>query len=570
MTAITISGLTKSFDKGKTTALDNLTLEIPANKIIGLVGPDGAGKTTLMRCLAGLLLPTSGTCKIMGLDTVTQTEQIHKIIGYMPQQFGLYEDLTVIENLNLYSELHGVKEKGQIFDRLLQFAGLGPFQDRLAGALSGGMKQKLGLICTLFRKPKVLLLDEPTVGVDPLSRRDLWKMIEDLRQGDSTVLWSTSYLDEAEKCDHVLLFNNGKLLYQGPPADFTKRVQGRTFQIQNISDRKREVLTKAIKDKNVLDATIQGDFVRIVFKTDHHSLNLIDIGAGENAKLIEVHPKFEDAFIDALHSLEPYTPITLMPRPQNIYFDTYVIEAKNLTKVYGKFKAVDNVSFSVKRGEIFGLLGPNGAGKSTTFKMLCGLTATTEGSATVVGISLQKSPSTARGLIGYMAQKFSLYRDLTVLQNLNFFSGIYPVPKDMQKTVIDEMLTTFNMHSLQSSQAGELPLGYKQRLALACAIMHQPPILFLDEPTSGVDPITRREFWAQMNALTENGVTILVSTHFMDEAEFCDRIAFIHKGKLKVIDTPDGIKSRVPTKNGEAASLNDAFLYLCEAEDAHV
>lgn len=564
MTAITISGLTKSFDKGKNIALDNLTFDIPANKIVGLVGPDGAGKTTLMRCLAGLLLPTKGTCSILGLDTITQAEEIHTIIGYMPQQFGLYEDLTVIENLNLYSDLHGVKDKGEIFDRLLHFAGLGPFQNRLAGALSGGMKQKLGLICTLFRKPKVLLLDEPTVGVDPLSRRDLWKMIEDLRKGNSTVLWSTSYLDEAEQCDHVLLFNDGKLLYQGPPADFTERLKGRTFQIQNISGKKRAVLSQVIKDKNILDATIQGDFVRTVFKTDDHSLDLVKVGAGETAHLVAVPPKFEDSFIDTLHDLHPYTPITLVPRPQNIHVETNVIEAKNLTKVYGNFKAVDNVSFSVKRGEIFGLLGPNGAGKSTTFKMLCGLTNATEGSASVVGISLQKSASTARALIGYMAQKFSLYKDLTVLQNLNFFSGIYPVPVEMQKSVIDEMLTTFNLHPHQSDLAGELPLGYKQRLALACAIMHQPPILFLDEPTSGVDPITRREFWTQMNALTENGVTILVSTHFMDEAEFCDRIAFIHKGRLRIIDTPDGIKSKVPVQNGVAATLNDAFLYLCE------
>lgn len=228
---------------------------------------------------------------------------------------------------------------------------------------------------------------------------------------------------------------------------------------------------------------------------------------------------------------------------------------------------MNNISFSIKRGEIFGLLGPNGAGKSTTFKMLCGLTTPTQGTATVGGISLEKSPSDARSLIGYMAQKFSLYNNLTVMQNLRFFSGIYPVPSNKQDEVINGMITTFNMQEHKTSLASELPLGFKQRLALACAIMHDPPILFLDEPTSGVDPITRREFWTQMNALTEHGITILVSTHFMDEAEFCDRIAFIHQGKLRVIDTPDGIKSRVPVKNGIATTLNDAFLYLCEDQN---
>jgi ABC-2 type transport system ATP-binding protein len=565
--AISINGLTKSFDKGKRIALDNLTLDIPENKIIGLVGPDGAGKTTLIRCLAGLLLPTKGTCSLHGLDTVKDAEEIHKIIGYMPQQFGLYEDLSVIQNLNLYSDLQGVKEKGAIFDRLLTFAGLIPFKQRLAGNLSGGMKQKLGLICTLFRKPKILLLDEPTVGVDPLSRRELWKMIEELRQGNSTVLWSTSYLDEAEKCDHILLFNDGKILYQGPPELYTKRLEGRTYQIQNISGSKRAVLSQVIKEPSVMDATIQGDYVRTVFKTKEAKLNLDALGAGENANLVPVAPRFEDAFIDGLYSLQAYTPILLKQSSRPINLDTYVIEAKNLTKMFGTFKAVNNISFSIKKGEIFGLLGPNGAGKSTTFKMLCGLTTPTEGMAMVGGISLDKSPSDARSLIGYMAQKFSLYNNLTVIQNLKFFAGIYPVPST---NVIDEMLTTFNMQDYKTSKTSELPLGFKQRLALACAIMHQPPILFLDEPTSGVDPITRREFWTQMNALAECGITILVSTHFMDEAEFCDRIAFIHQGTLRVIDTPDGIKSRVPVKDGEVPTLNDAFLYLCEDKPRHV
>ncbi len=565
MTAISINGLTKSFDQGKRIAIDNLSLEIPANKIIGLIGPDGAGKTTLMRCLAGLLLPTKGTCTLLGLDTVKDSLEIHKIIGYMPQQFGLYEDLSVMQNLNLYSDLHGVKDKTHIFDRLLTFAGLKPFKERLAGNLSGGMKQKLGLICTLFTKPKILLLDEPTVGVDPLSREDLWKMIEELRHGNSTVLWSTSYLDEAEKCDYVLLFNEGKLIYKGVPQEFTDRLRGRTFQIQQINGGKRSVLNEVVKEKNVMDATIQGDFVRIVFKSkDNESLDLIKLGAGEKARLVTVPPRFEDAFIDALYGLQTVTPIVLEYNKPKVQSHSIVIEAKNLTKVFGTFKAVNDISFSIKTGEIFGLLGPNGAGKSTTFKMLCGLTTPTSGSATVGGISLEKSPSSARSLIGYMAQKFSLYKDLTVLQNLNFFSGIYPVPKEKENTIVQEMIHVFGMQSFQTTLSSELPLGFKQRLALACALMHEPPILFLDEPTSGVDPITRREFWTQMNALTQRGITILVSTHFMDEAEFCDRIAFIHQGTLRIIDTPDNIKSQVPVKEGVIPTLNDAFLYLCE------
>ncbi len=567
MTAISISDLTKKFTKDGPPALDNITLDIPKNKIIGLVGPDGAGKTTLIRTLAGLLLPTQGKCTVLGLDTITDANQIHEIIGYMPQQFGLYEDLSVIQNLNLYSDLQGIREKEKTFEKLLGFAGLNPFKERLAGDLSGGMKQKLGLICTLFRKPKVLLLDEPTVGVDPLSRRELWKMIEELKEEDSTVLWSTSYLDEAEKCDHVLLFDNGKVIYEGPPKEFTKRVDERTFQIQGIGGLKRKVLKKVMNDKSIVDATIQGDTVRVVFKKKDGSIDMQALGAGENATLVAVPPRFEDAFIDILGGLKERPPLVIEHQEIQLSNSSHIIEAKNLTKVFGTFKAVDNISFSIKKGEIFGLLGPNGAGKSTTFKMLCGLITPTEGEATVGGISLQESASSARSLIGYMAQKFSLYKNLTVMQNLNFFSGIYSVPISRRQNTINEMIDFFDLKSRTKLFAEELPLGYKQRLALACALMHHPPVLFLDEPTSGVDPLTRREFWAQMNDLTENGITILVSTHFMDEAEFCDRIALVHRGKLRVIDTPDGIKSRVPSKEGESPTLNEAFIYLCEAND---
>lgn len=566
---VKISDLTKSFDAAPTLALKSINAEFSKGKIIGLVGPDSAGKTTLIRIMAGLLKPTSGSVKILGHDTILEDRAVHDIISYMPQRFGLYEDLTVIQNLNLYAELQGVKveEKQAKFETLLSFTGLKPFINRLARDLSGGMKQKLGLACTLLRTPKLLLLDEPSVGVDPISRRELWKMVSVLTKEDVTILWSTAYLDEAEKCDEVLLLNKGELLYYGPPNDLTSKMKGRSFQIIG-SENRRSTLSKAILNKDIIDGVIQGNAVRIILKEGVKNVDVSEFD--KDAILKEVPPRFEDAFIDILGG-GPKEKSSLSKFGFSYPIDEKpIVEVKNLTKLFGNFTAADKISFSVKKGEIFGLLGPNGAGKSTTFKMLCGLLKPTSGEGYISGISIREFTEKAREEIGYMAQKFSLYGNMTVLQNLNFFAGIYRIKNGSGDEKIKQMSSIFELDKYSNTASFLLPLGFKQRLSLACAILHEPEVLFLDEPTSGVDPITRREFWNHINCMVEKGVSIIVTTHFMDEAENCDRIGLINQGKLITIGTPDELKERVQSKDLPNPTLEDAFIVLSQNEEKHV
>lgn len=560
MTAVTLTNLKKTFEGGKRIALNGLNGSIAVNKITGIVGPDGAGKTTLLRILAGLMRIDSGKCFVWGFNTETESAKIQENLGYLPQKFGLYEDLTVSQNLSLYASLQGVSKDDKIFHRLMEFSGLGSFQDRLAGNLSGGMKQKLGLMGTLLRKPKLLLLDEPTTGVDPLSQKELWKMIFELSQ-EMTIVVTTSYLEEAEKCHTTLVLNEGNIIYSGTPEDFKNTVRGKTFYFDGVHDVKRLVLDKLIGKQGIIDTIVEGEKIRLTFNTENPSSDPTRYDLDAKATLIPREPNFEDAFIFKLGGVPKRPPLIFSNKIKKDESSAYVIEAKHLTRNFDKFKAVDDISFSIKRGEIFGLLGPNGAGKSTTFKMMCGLIRPSEGEALVGGISLRTASSEARSLIGYMAQKFSLYDNMTVLQNLNFFSGIYSV-KNRKKT-IEEMIQVFNLEDHKNALTLGLPLGYKQRLSLSCALMHQPQVLFLDEPTSGVDPLTRREFWHQINLLAASGMSIMVSTHLMDEAEFCDRIGLIYKGKLKVIDTPEGLKKQVPSSAYSHPTLADAFIYFC-------
>lgn len=572
--AIVIQALQQRF--GERPALAGIDASVRRGCITGLVGPDGAGKTTLMRLIAGLLKPTAGSVRVEGLDPIAESEKLHEIVGYMPQKFGLYEDLTVQENLDLYADLRNLvgTERDKSYARLLAFTDLTRFTERLAGKLSGGMKQKLGLACTLLGSPKVLLLDEPSVGVDPISRRELWRMVSELAGAGMAVIWSTSYLDEAELCTEVLLVHDGKLEYAGSPRTLMETMRGRSVQLRNMEGNRRHVLQRALRQKEVIDGVIQGSALRLVMRNAGQHPDLALLEAGPDAVIVDVEPRFEDAFIDILGGgpggesvLANQTPEARLPEGVD---EQAVISAKSLTRRFGDFVATDHVEFDVKRGEIFGLLGPNGAGKSTTFKMMCGLLAPSEGEASVMGIDLKKSASRARRELGYMAQKFALYGSLTVAQNLDFFSGIYGLRGSAQREIVQSMVDVFALTPYLAMQAAELPLGFKQRLALSCAIMHRPPLLFLDEPTSGVDPITRREFWTHINGLVDKGVTVMVTTHFMDEAEYCDRIGLVYRGRIISAGTPDQLKESARETADENVTMEEAFIRLVQRDDGAV
>ncbi|MCS2172152.1 ATP-binding cassette domain-containing protein [Scandinavium sp. TWS1a] len=562
---IKLDGLIKRFAGMDKPAVARLDCTIQSGYVTGLVGPDGAGKTTLMRMLAGLLKPDEGQISVIGYDPIHDNSALHAVLGYMPQKFGLYEDLTVMENLTLYADLRSVtgEVREKTFARLLEFTSLGPFTGRLAGKLSGGMKQKLGLACTLVGEPKVLLLDEPGVGVDPISRRELWQMVHELAGDGMLILWSTSYLDEAEQCRDVLLMNEGELLYQGEPKALTDTMRGRSFLMNSPAENNRKLLQRALKLPQVSDGMIQGRSVRVILTKDANADVIRSTDGMPEIEIIATTPRFEDAFIDLLGGAgTSESPLAAILHTVDGTPGETVIEAKALTKKFGDFAATDHVDFAVKRGEIFGLLGPNGAGKSTTFKMMCGLLVPTSGKALVLDMDLKVSSGKARQHLGYMAQKFSLYGNLTVVQNLRFFSGVYGLRGKAQAEKIERMSDAFGLKSIRDHATDDLPLGYKQRLALACSLMHEPDILFLDEPTSGVDPITRREFWLHINSMVEKGVTVMVTTHFMDEAEYCDRIGLVYRGKLIASGTPDDLKAQAADAETADPTMEQAFITL--------
>ena len=701
---IRLQGVSKVFPDvppGTPPALSSLTADVPSGLVVGLVGPDAAGKTTLMRLLAGLLLPTSGSVEVLGRvpGSEASDEAVHDV-GYMPQRFGLYEDLSVIDNLNLHAELRGLEGPARqaMFEKLLTFTALKPFTDRLAGKLSGGMKQKLGLACALLTTPRLLLLDEPGVGVDPLSRRELWKMVSELAVGGMSVLWSTAYMDEAERCAHVLMLDQGSLVYQGPPAGFTGRVAKRVFSFVPPSGEARAMLARWQQEPDIRDALIQGNRIRVVLRNPHDGPF-----SRKGVELHPVEPRLEDAYIDAVGGMDqrpsPFLPVSgrggaeepgegrgnlsgerlspSLPRTPSLPLpkifargreagalseggaaswpsagsagaggshaeesaklsnpavaDTSatepssasspsgkhgnrdsisanvfgrggmgargkggesfspekfllpspggstphpapaaqpVIRAVSLTKKFGTFVAAHDITFEVQPGRIFGLLGPNGAGKSTTFRMLCGLSRPTEGECFVAGMNLLTAGGAARAKLGYMAQKFSLYGELTVQQNMRLMADLYGLERGRVKPRIEQLVEALDLETFRDVRAFNLPLGQKQRLAMACATLHEPPVLFLDEPTSGVDPRTRREFWKHINAMTQNGVAVLVTTHFMEEAEYCDEIALVFQGGIIARGTPDELKGKAPgaVKNGGAAdmTLEEAFIAYIE------
>jgi ABC-2 type transport system ATP-binding protein len=570
--AIVIQGLYKSYGKAPraTQAVNNVSLRVPMGAVIGLIGPDGAGKTTLMRLMAGLLTPDAGSLQVLGVDVQKDPLTVQASIGYMPQHFGLYEDLTVQENLTLYADLQGVPfaQRPDRYQQLLTMTGLGAFTDRLAGRLSGGMKQKLGLACTLVRPPSLLLLDEPTVGVDPVSRRELWAIVYQLVQEEGmTVLLSTAYLDEAQHCHQVILLHEGQILGQDAPAAFTQHLAGRVWGAKRHQGLRRHLQAELKQQPGILDAVIDGDWVRVLLAEQTMPPAFPD-GVWQ-----PLPPRFEDAFVLMLYSLRaaqtapaPAPPINqpiLPTAPEHsANVSTEVIAVHELTRRFGAFIAVNAVSFSVQRGEIFGLLGANGAGKSTTFRMLCGLLPASSGALSVAGVDLFTAAAKARARIGYVSQKYALYEVLSVMQNLKFFARAYGLKGAHLSQRLAWALAEFELDRYRDTNSGLLPLGFKQRLAMACALMHEPDILFLDEPTSGVDPIERRAFWGRINGLADRGATIMITTHFMDEAEYCDRLVIMSQGRILAAGTPAAIRAQAQTEAAPNPSMEDAFIAL--------
>ncbi len=553
--------LTKRFDS--LSAIDDLSLAVEEGEIFGLVGPDGAGKTTTMRLLTSIMDPDGGEAWVAGHHVVREAEAVKAEIGYMSQRFGLYTDLTVMENLDFYADIYDIPRKGrdERIGRLLAFSNLTPFKRRLAGNLSGGMKQKLGLACTLIHTPRVLFLDEPTNGVDPVSRRDFWRILYQLLREKVTIFVSTAYLDEAERCNRLALIHQGRMLACGTPDEVKQLMRGTILEIRIAEARQAAALLR-----QAFPAASVG-----LFGARIHLVGTDGQGEAEQvSKLLRdagllpqsvrtIPPTLEDVFVSAIGAgrvgqdrvASAGPPIganggpALATRscptlPRSV--EPTAVTVDHLERRFGSFVAVNRVSFEVKRGEIFGFLGPNGAGKSTTIRMLCGILSPTGGRGSVAGFDIRTQPEEIKAHVGYMSQRFSLYQDLTVEENIDFYAGIYRIgakeKAERKQWVIEMSGLEAHRHRPTSILSG----GWKQRLALGCAILHRPPILFLDEPTSGVDPISRRQFWDLIYQLSSEGVTVFVTTHYMDEAEYCDRLALIYRGELIAQGTPEKLK----------------------------
>jgi len=469
MDAIEVSHVSKSY--GQVKALQDVSFSVERGEVFGIIGPDGAGKTSLYRILCTLLLPSEGTARVDGFDTVKETAEIRRRVGYMPGRFSLYQDLTVEENLTFFATLFGTTvEEGYDSIKAI-YSQIERFKDRRAGALSGGMKQKLALCCALVHSPSVLFLDEPTTGVDPVSRKEFWEMLRTLKDRGITIVASTPYLDEVRCCDRVAFLDQGQVRGVGTP----------------------EVILEQFKD---------------IF-------NPPGITRTDTSDIQQPDTEVEN-----------------------------VIEVEHLVKAFGSFHAVDDISFSVRRGEIFGFLGANGAGKTTAMHILTGLNQPTSGTGRVVGYDIRTEHEQIKKHIGYMSQRFSLYEDLTVSENIRLFAGIYGMQDDQIQTKTRQLLEKLQFADHKDDLVSSLPLGWKQKLAFSVSIFHEPGVVFLDEPTGGVDPATRRQFWELIYDAAARGITVFVTTHYMDEAEYCDRISIMVDGKIKALGTPEELKRR--------------------------
>ncbi|WP_443744352.1 ATP-binding cassette domain-containing protein [Sutterella sp.] len=586
---ISVEGLRRSFrgpDGRPFDAVAGLTFRIETpGTIVSLIGPDGAGKTTLLRLLAGILTPDAGEVRLFGRRPDTNDPEFVATLGFMPQRFGLYEELTVWENFKIFGALRGVEGAAleTRFRDLMTLSGLKGFEGREAGKLSGGMKQKLGLSCSLLSEPKLLLLDEPTVGVDPLSRRELWRILEAMRtRTGMTVLVSTAYLEEAARTDRTMLLSEGRLLAEDAPDALAQTTAGRGWRARALKDADEARLARALmhdvraaSDSPAaapwLDAVPHGEYVDLLTAADHTRSGTPPRLATDapEAHLEPRAPTLEDAYCAltfpetrAVHAApaaparrtDPPAPTRTAGNPLNAQDIQDAVVAEGISRRFGAFTAVADTSFRVRRGEIFGLLGPNGAGKTTTFRMLCGLLAPSGGRISVAGVDLRTARSAARAKVGYVAQKFSLYAQLSGRENLEYFGGCFGVSGRALRERIDELTAGGELARRLDARVGELPLGAKRELALACALIHRPEILFLDEATSGADVCARRAFWRRIVDLARAGTTVVVTTHFMEEAEYCDRFLIQDAGRVLALGTPLEVRRRAG-----AASVEEAF-----------
>ena len=546
-------------------ALQGVSFTLEPGRILGLVGPDAAGKTTLLRICAGLVVADAGEITVFG-DPVARLDRSR--IGYMPQSGALYAELSVIQNLTLYARLRGLSRElwDERIAHLLELTGLAAFTRRAAGRLSGGMRQKLAMACAVAAAPPLLLLDEPSVGVDPLSRREIWQLARDLAGPETGIVWATSILDDVEQCDEVMVLHQGRRQYFGSPSGLAEFAAGRCWSTPVPADTRRGVLRAALEQPMTIAGRIDGGEVRLMLRS---AADQPPVLAEIAAEWRERQPYVDDGFAWLLDDASVLAPSAVAAAFAPIAADPAApaaIEAAGLGKRYGDFVAVKDVSFVVAPGEVFGLLGPNGAGKSTTFRMLCGLAKPSAGHGRVAGYDLTSASAQARQALGYMPQKFSLYADLSVAANLRFVAGAYGLAGSTARAAIDGVVESLSLGAFWRLSAGALPLGVKQRLALAAAVMHGPRVLFLDEPTSGVDPLVRREFWHHITAIADRGVAVLVTTHFMDEAELCDRLLLISQAEVIAQGSPAQLKQQALAVRTSGATLEDAFIALIAAQ----
>lgn len=558
--AIDVIHVSKSFGRRK--ALSDVTLSIRRGEIVGLVGPDGAGKSTLIRVMLGLYRHHEGTVRLLGGSPAENRFRA----GYVPQRFSLYGQMTVMENIRLMGALYEAKadvvEKEA--QRILTFTGLWPFRDRKAAFLSGGMKQKLALAAGLMQKPDVFFLDEPTTGVDPAARRAFWTLLYELNRGGMTIVTATPYMDEAELCHRTALLSEGVLLAIETPRAIEEACP---FSIWSVSraGKEREAAIRACYHR---DMYAQGDVFHVA--TDERDRTGQELAAlHEQGILLEaphlVQASLEDVFI--FYQKEKEENRAEKAEAQLIFPSLYAgrkvpsslaVETKGITMRFGNFTAVDHVTITIPRGKIYAYLGPNGSGKSTLIRMLCGILIPTEGDASVLGLDLRRHAEDIRRRIGYMSQKFSLYPDLTARENLHFYGGLYGLSKKERQDRIESMAERMGLSGRLDDKTADLPGGLRQRVALLAAVLHDPELLILDEPTGGVDPRSRRDFWDLLYDLAERGTTILVTTHFMDEAEHADLVGFINQGQLIASGTPSSLKASLPGTIW-AAETDDPF-----------